>query len=58
MIKIIVQKIFFLIQDIIESSLLSVLDQFALDISPYTGEISARNISEDNNIRLVIEALC
>ena len=50
----IVLKFFFIIQDVVGSSLLSVLDQFALDISPDTGNISSGNISEEN----IIEALC
>ena len=42
------KNFFFIIQDVTGSSLLSVLDQFALDISPDTGNISSGNISEDS----------
>ena len=37
----------FIFQDVVGSSLLSILDQFALDIFPDTGNISAGNISEE-----------
>ena len=42
-----IEYIIIIMQDVVGSSLLSILDQFALNIFPDTGNISAGNISEE-----------